>query len=432
MFENNNVEFKREYTPDIKKEVTAFANTDGGVIYIGRDNDGNIYEISNIDEALSQVTNSIRDSVVPDITMFINYDVSEAGIKITVQEGTNKPYYLADKGLKPMGVYVRQGASSVPASSEQIRQMIKLTDGDKFETARSLSQDLSFKDLTDEFEGKNIDFGENQKRTLGITGSDGLYTNLGLLLSDQCTHTIKFAIFKGITKFEFKTRKEVGGSLIRQIRSAFDFLDLANNLPAKISGLRRSEQYDYPVEAIREAMLNALIHREYSFSSGNIINIYDDRIEFVSLGGLVPGLMKEDLYVGISHPRNEKLANIFHRLNYIEAYGTGIRKIMQYYESYPVKPDINITNAAFVLTLPNMNYFSDSAAMNMNFNQENNIKPQHKQIIDYLKSPNHDFITNKAVQEILSVGQTRAYIIIKEMLNASLIMKNYYGNYVLT
>jgi len=110
--------------------------------------------------------------------------------------------------------------------------MIKLTDGDKFETARSLAQDLTFKDLNDESEGKDIGFGENQKRTLGIIGADGLYTNLGLLLSDQCTHTTKFAAFKGTTKFEFKTRKEIGGSLIRQINSAFDFLDLANNLPA--------------------------------------------------------------------------------------------------------------------------------------------------------------------------------------------------------
>jgi len=421
MFENNNTEFKREYTADIKKEVVAFANTNGGVIYIGRDNSGNIYELSDIDEILSQITNVIRDSILPDITMFVNYDISETSIKITVFEGTNKPYYLADKGIRPAGVYVRQGASSVPASFEQVRQMIKLTDGDKFETARSLSQDLTFKDLSSEFDSKDIDFGENQKRTLGIIGMDGLCTNLGLLLSDQCAHTTKFAIFKGTTKFEFKTRKEVGGSLIRQINSAFDFLDLANNLPAKISGLRRIEQYDYPGEAVREAMLNALIHRDYAFSSSNIINIYDDRMEFVSLGGLVPGLMKEDLYAGISHPRNEKLASIFHRLNYIEAYGTGIRKIMQYYENQPTQPDINITNASFVLTLPNINYMSPK--------QDNKMKPQYNQVIDYIKS--HGSITNKDVQDMLSVGQTRAYGIIKEMKAANLIKKNSYGNYIL-
>jgi len=171
-------------------------------------------------------------------------------------------------------------------------------------------------------------------------------------------------------------------------------------------------------------MLNAVIHRDYSFSGSIIVNIYDDKMEFVSLGGLVPGLIKEDLYSGISQPRNEKLANVFHRLKYIEAYGTGIRKIMQCYEHLPIKPDITVTNATFVLTLPNINYISHATD-----SQKNKIGPQYKQVTDYLKS--HDNITNKTVQTILNIGQTRAYTIIKEMLNAGLIEKNDYGNYIL-
>jgi ATP-dependent DNA helicase RecG len=133
--------------------------------------------------------------------------------------------------------------------------------------------------------------------------------------------------------------------------------------------------------------------------------------------------MKEDLYAGISHPRNEKLAAVFHRLNYIEAYGTGIRKIMQYYEGQPTQPDINTTNASFVLTLPNINYM----AANQD-NQDNKIKPQYNQVTDYIKS--HGFVTNKDVQDILNIGQTRAYAIIKEMKAANLIKKNSYGNYI--
>jgi ATP-dependent DNA helicase RecG len=290
-----------------------------------------------------------------------------------------------------------------------------------------LSQDLTFRDLAEEFESKDMTFGKSQKRTLGIIGADGLYTNLGLLLSDQCAYTVKFAVFKGTTNFEFKTRKEIGGSLIRQIHAAFDFLSLANNLPAKISGLYRVEQYDYPAEALREAMLNALIHREYALSGSNIVNIYDDKIEFKSLGGLVPGLEKEDLYAGISFQRNEKLAGVFHILNYIEAYGTGIRKIMYYYENLPKKPEIDVTNATFTLTLPNINYMSATASKK---EQENEIKPQHKEVAEYLKA--HDYVTNKIAQDILNVGQTRAYTIIKEMLHAGLVKKNKYGDYILT
>jgi len=285
---------------------------------------------------------------------------------------------------------------------------------DKFETARSLNQDLTFREAAEEFSRCGVAFGENQMRTLGIIGADDLYTNLGLLLSDQCAHTIKFAVFNGTKKGEFKTRKEVEGSVLRQMRSAFDFLSLSNNLAAAVSGLDRIEQYDYPEIAVREAMLNAIVHRDYGFSGSIIVNLYDDRIEFVSLGGLVPGLRAEDLFVGVSQPRNEKLANVFYRLKHIEAYGTGLRLIMQFYEGFEVKPEITATNGAFSLTLPNMNYARPIRAVRQP-------KPQHKAVLDYLR--NNTYITNEIVQEILSVKQTRAYTIIREMVSENLIIK---------
>jgi len=418
MHENNKTEYKREYTIDIKKEVIAFANSSGGVIYVGRDNDGDTYPLSDIDRTLSQITNSIRDSILPDVTMFVGYETDGGGIKITVREGTHKPYFLPEKGLKPSGVYVRQGASSVPASFEQIREMIKLTDGDRFETARSLIQDLTFREAKEEFERCSVAFGENQMKTLGIIGADGLYTNLGLLLSDQCSHTIKFAVFNGTKKGEFRTRKEIEGSVLRQMRLAFDFLSLSNNLAASVNGLDRIEQYDYPEITVREAILNSIIHRDYGFSGSIIVNLYDDRIEFVSLGGLVHGLRAEDLFVGVSQPRNEKLANVFYRLKHIEAYGTGLRLIMQYYEDFDVKPEITATHGAFSLSLPNMNYARPLRAVHQP-------KSQHRIILDYLRY--NTFITNNIVQEILSVKQTRAYKIIREMVDDGIIIKRGVG-----
>ena len=416
MQENTYTEYKREFTADIKKGVLAFANTEGGVIYVGRDDAGNPYPLGNTDAVLNQISNSIRDSILPDVTMSVGYEIEDGAIKITVREGSNKPYYLEGKGLKPSGVYVRQGASSVPASFEQIREMIKLTDGEKFETARSLTQELTFNEAVAEFARCDVAFGESQLRTLGLIGADGLYTNLALLLSDQCAHTVKFAVFQGIKKGEFKTRKEVEGSLFRQMRGAFDFLSLSNNLAATFSGLDRIEQYDYPEEALREAMLNAITHRDYAFSGSIIVNIYDDRVEFVSLGGLVPGLRKEDLFLGVSQPRNEKLANVFYRLRHIEAYGTGLRRIMQYYEDLPVKPGIEATHNAFMLTLPNRNYVQP-----LGTGQSGTPKAQHQIVLEYLKK--HGAVTNETVQELLSVRQTRAYGVIREMVQAGLIMK---------
>lgn len=410
-------EYKRAYTPEIRKAVLAFANTEGGVIFIGRGDDGNPCPLEDMDGVLTQVTNGIRDSILPDVTIFCLCEAEDGCVKITVREGSNKPYYLAEKGLKPAGVYVRQGASSVPASFERIREMIRLTDDGAFENARSLEQALSFDAAAEEFARCGVAFGEGPLRSLGLVGADGLYTNLGLLLSDQCAHTVKFAVFQGAQKGAFKTRKEVGGSLLRQMRGAFDFLSLSNNLAASFSGLDRREQYDYPEEALREAMLNSLVHRDYAFSGSTIINIYDDRMEFVTLGGLAPGLRKEDLFLGISQPRNEKLANVFYRLRHIGAYGAGLRRILQCYGDLPAKPEIEVSHNAFMLTLPNRNFLRPLGPRGAS-----GVKAQHQAVLEYLRG--HGSLSSEAVQNLLSVRQTRAYNIIREMAQAGLIAKS--------
>ena len=144
-YESEHIEYKSQMVDDIYKEVIAFANTDGGVIYIGIDDQGHVTGIDNIDETYTRLTNGIRDAIHPDVTMFVRYVLQDNKvIRIEVGEGSYKPYYLKAKGMKPTGVYVRQGTSSVPASPEQIRQMIKESDGDTFEEMRSMEQELTF------------------------------------------------------------------------------------------------------------------------------------------------------------------------------------------------------------------------------------------------------------------------------------------------
>ena len=112
-FETENIEFKAQVTDELYKEVIAFANTDGGTIYIGIDNEGNVTELDNVDEVYTRITNGIRDAILPDVTMFVKYTLQENHtILIKVSEGSFKPYYLKSKGLKPSGVFVRQGTSS--------------------------------------------------------------------------------------------------------------------------------------------------------------------------------------------------------------------------------------------------------------------------------------------------------------------------------
>lgn len=419
MIENERTEFKREFTDNILKTVVAFANTDGGKILIGVDDNGELIGIKDIDYCYTRITNSVRDNISPDVTMFVKYSVNENDriIEITVSEGTNKPFFLKSKGMRPEGVYIRQGASSAPASVEKIRQMIKLSEKDSFEEGRALIQNLHFIETANEFAAKKVEFGVGKYIPLGIVNSDdGLYTNLAVLLSDECEHTIKAAIFEGNDKKLFKDRKEFTGSLFRQLRNCYEFLELCNHTAATFEGLDRIDKEDYPSSAVREALLNAIVHRDYSFSGSIIINIFDNRIEFVSLGGLVSGLSKEDIMRGVSQTRNQKLANVFYRLNHIEAYGTGIQRIFDLYADDDVKPDIIITDNTFTMVLPNRNARIERT--------ENTvfvpITGQEQMIVDYIKD--NGFITDEEIQTVLSVKKSRAYLILKSMKEKGIIV----------
>lgn len=276
-------------------------------------------------------------------------------IRIEVGEGTYKPYYLKFKGLKPSGVYVRQGASSAPASPAQIRQMIKDADGNIFEDLRSLNQNLSFEYTAKVFLKHKIDFREDKYYILGIKNKDfELYTNLRLLLSEQCTHTIKVAVFADEQNTIFQNSKEFSGSILKQLEETFNYIQLCNQNRSVIDGLERKDSWDYPKETIREALLNALIHRDYNFSGSIIININDKEIEFISIGGLVNGLSPEDIRNGIALSRNRKLVEVFHRLHFVESYGTGIRRIFTLYKNCSIQPTITVIPNSFKLTLPNI------------------------------------------------------------------------------
>lgn len=199
-------------------------------------------------------------------------------------------------------------------------------------------------------------------KTLGIMTHYGVYTNLGFLLSDQCVHTIKAAVFQGTTQNEFKDRKEFFGSLFRQMNEVYDYIDFRNQTHSSFQKLHRIDQRDYPETSVREALLNLLVHREYSFRASTFISIYTDRIEFTSIGGLVSGVTLKDVMMGISVCRNVKLANVFYRLKLIEAYGTGILKIMEAYAGTEKTPKIETSDNAFKIILPNLNVQTPDAA----------------------------------------------------------------------
>lgn len=419
--ESEFVELKSEVTDDLCKEIIAFANTKSGTLYIGVRDDGTIIGAANADKVILQINNMVRDSIKPDVTMFVHYEKQEIDEKqvvaVTVQKGTNRPYYLGSKGLKPGGVYVRNGTASDPATDTVIRKMIKETDGDCFEDMRSLEQELTFEAVKTQFDKCKVPLDDAKMQTLGFASPDGVYSNVAFLLSDQCSSTIKAATFAGADKSSFQDRREFSGSLFRQMDELYSYLELRNQTKATFEGLYRSDNRDYPEEALREALMNSIVHRDYSFSASTLVSVYDDRIEFVSVGGLPDGIVLDDIMLGLSVCRNPKLAAIFYRLKLIEAYGTGMPKIMKAYDGTERKPKIEVSDNAFKMTLPNRNAGGEMSTA-VPEPQEN----AEEKILSFLDANGQ--LVRSDVDRLLNVSQPTASRILKRMVAEGLIYQD--------
>ena len=418
--ERETVELKLDFADSIRKDIIAFANSDGGTIYIGIADDGTVMGVSSPDQMIQRVANMVRDSIMPDVTMFVHYETQETGskkiVKVTVQRGTSRPYYVTDKGLRPSGVYVRQGTTAAPATDAGIRQMIKETDGDSFEDMRSIRQDLTFAYAETVFARSRLLLEAPQMQTLGIISPEGIYTNLGLLLSDQCPHIIKAATFSGTDQEVFQDRKEFSGSLLKQIDDAYAFLDMRNETAATFEGIHRVDHRAYPDAALREALLNAIVHRDYAYSASTLISVYVDRIEIVSVGGLVSGFHLADVAAGLSICRNPKLANVFYRLNLIEAYGTGLKKILNAYRTMGVEELFQVTEKVFKVVLPRM--------IDENSQIQRNAIVDHtpeQMIIRFLST--NETITRPDIEQMTGTSTASASRILRRMVQSGDIIK---------
>ncbi|MCL1917952.1 MAG: putative DNA binding domain-containing protein [Peptococcaceae bacterium] len=366
MLESQSVEFKRQYNNKVNKTLLAFLNIEGGVLYIGINDDGSVCGVDgDVDEMARKTATSFRDSITPDPSGYFSVETETRDekfvIKITVERGSAVPYCFTAYGLVPQGVYVRVGSNTVMATREHIRQMIKDNGTGHFMTELSMEQNLTFNRAEKVFAEQEVKFGHQQKQSLGLMRPDGRYTNLALILSEQCPYSTKAAIFEGINKDKFKDRKEFTGSLFQQIDDVLAYLHVYNRLRGTFEGVYRIDHSDYPKIALREAYINALIHRNYYIEGSVLVSMFDNRLEFVSLGGVMPGVTHDLMLAGVSVTRNEKLAQIFYRLNIIEAFGTGIPRIYSVYEKSIAKPEIPVVDGGFLIRLPNLNHPANSA-----------------------------------------------------------------------
>lgn len=356
--EDANIEYKRELTSKLKREIVSFLNSStGGVIYLGVDDEthGNLDVAPAVRHQWEEtITNWSTGAFYPIPYSLIDVLPNETVFTIKVRPGRHKPYAIASNGFDSSGVYVRQGSSAVKATNERIRRMQQqYRVSGEFDSEQSAQQQLTFKSAQAVFEELSLPFDQNALRLV----SESVYNNSALLISDQNPFEVRVATYDGTDVMTFRDKRRFYGPITKQIDDVLAYLDLANHRQATITGkAQRIERQDYPTVAIREAVVNAFVHRDYLLHSSVKVELFDDRLEIVSPGGIPDGLTLEEIEDGLTAVRNPTLIHILDKMNYIENYGTGIRRMYRAYRDSSKMLTFEVRENSFKVILPNQNY----------------------------------------------------------------------------
>lgn len=339
MTENNRIEFKRELNDelDIEKEVIAFLNyKEGGFIYIGIDKEGNIVGVENADDCMLRLKDRIKNNISPSaMGLFDIATETKEGhtvVKITVASGIEKPYFKTKYGMTPRGAYIRVGTSAEPLPQEQIDRLFAIRTRNSISKIVSNRQDLTFEQLRIYYDEKGKRLNDNFKRSLELVTKEGEHNYVAYLLADENNNSIKVAKYSSLDRCDLIENNEYGYcSLIKATKSVLTKLEIENKIAARITPMERIETPLWDRVAVREAVVNAIVHNDYSFEVPPKFEIFPDRLEITSAGRLPESLSREEFFTGISIPRNKELMRIYRDLDIVESLGSGIPRILRSY-----------------------------------------------------------------------------------------------------
>jgi len=351
MKETRTLEYKSEITNSFLKTVSAFSNFCAGKILFGITDDGTVIGVDNPEQKCLDIENKINDAISPKPDYSLSINRLNNVITLYVNEGQYKPYLYKGKA------YRRSDTASIEVDQVELKRLTLEGNNLYFESLSNEDNKMSFTEL----EKKLINHlgiskvNEDTFRTLGLYTKEGHFNNVASLLSDKNN-------FPGIDIARF-------GNSIDEIldRERFDHMSVIAQYDNALTVYRRYYQYEQikdaqrkiiekiPEKAFREAVANALVHRTWDINANIRISMFEDRIEVASPGGLPSGISEEEYLNGnISMLRNPVLGNIFYRLQYIEMFGTGIKRILEAYKTSKIKPRFEIKDNSITVILPTL------------------------------------------------------------------------------
>lgn len=437
------------------KSVSAFANSKGGIILFGVDDSTHeLKGLDNIQQVAEKITEIINARILPLPRYEIN-SFTENGkdfLELKIGDGPSTPYYLVIDGRKE--AFIRSGNQSIPAPEHILNNLIlkgKNLTFDALPTDYKIN-DLSFTLLAATIKEKtNKKFDENKDFfSLGLANTEKELTNAGLLLSDQnplkqskivCTRWK--GLNKGIIAEDAIDDKEYNGSIIALLENADSFIKNNSKMSWKVVGMERQELEEYPITARREAIVNALIHRDYQILGAEIhIDMFDDRLEITSPGGMFDGSLIQNLEIKNipSMRRNIVIADVFSRLHYMDRRGSGLSRILESYNDSIQKPKFISDSLSFTVIFPNKGYYKTNETDEnknivsdrdlffiqlyksiQNTNIRNSTINQIRNIFE--KMGYNNMFSREDIKNILNIKDTRATNLISLLLDLNLIIK---------
>lgn len=461
--ESRNLEFKSELpakTGRYMKTIIAFANTGGGKLIIGvEDKTGKIIGVDEkaVFQIMDSIANAISDCCVPQIMPNITFQTIENKCVVIVEiyPGANRPYYLKKEG-KDKGTYIRVGGTSRPADFIKVKELEMEGANVSWDELTCIGYNLRQEpieklcnDINEHMEKAVFESNDKPYKKISleqlinwkvIKKVEGKMaaTNAFVLLTDEyfTFSKIQCALFKGVDRDIFIDKKEYSGPLYEQIENAYQFVLRHINLGAEIEGIVRKEGYELPTVAIREMIVNAVCHRNYMDNSCIQVAIYDDRLEVTSPGMLYGGLTLEEALSGRSKIRNRVIAEVFSRMEIIEEWGTGIKRIIRRAEEYGLpKPDFQEIGDTFRVILYRK---TDKKEQRTDKRPIKTDKKEQKTDKGPIKNPKHSLmmereekiteyvdeygsITNREARELLGLAESTVKRILREMVRKNML-----------
>ena len=336
--ETNRVENKEQLNEDFEQEVIAFLNyKEGGIIYVGVRKDGQVVGLKDVDLTQLQVKDRIKNNIQPSTLGLFDVVVetidNKEVIKVVISSGTEKPYYLRKKGRTPEGCYIRVGSSKERMTERMIDDMYSKRIKNTLKEIDSPRQELTFNQLKIYYEEHGLKLNDNFLQNLDLLTSEGKYNYNAFLLADENNVSIKLVKYLGTNKMDLVENQEYGyRCIITATQRILDRLDAENTVYAKIEYKGRKEVEMIDKAALKEAVINAVVHNDYSYGNSPIVELYSDRIEITSAGGLPQELSQEEFLEGVTAPRNKELIRVFKDVDLIENIGSGVLRILDAYD----------------------------------------------------------------------------------------------------